>query len=645
MAKVGLSVVIVILTLAPTASAYTSFSDTFDDNDISDWAVTVSGDAAFETSPDMLASPPYSVHANSTTSYMATGVSPVCDMNIMEDYYVSFDFLLPDTNNYLFEVFSNNQVYLVIDNQTVLCWYIEPGPPMTIATLSPNHWYRIELNVRPLEGIYHVSIDGELIATCPIWIRTGFENTFRIGDSDEGPANRGRAYWDNIIIAQTKDSDSDGIPDQNDNCPLEPNPDQMDSDNDGVGNLCDQCPQTAPNARVDEIGCPIGLFSADFDGDSDIDLKDFAFLASCWLTEPGQPGWNPACDISTPLDYHIDPNDLSVMTDNWLLSAEKYAILIGGSTDAWMVTSLKHAYTTTSGGSSALNYDDDHIYFVAPYIYDYGGTHYYGGSGTVSKANIQAAISDVAAIADNDDSVFIYIITHGNSDGLSSPTMTFEELDDAVDAVTCSQMVIVYDSCRGQNMINALSYDSNTPHKNRILIASTGSANNMWSANPDGYYADGINDDEPYAPMKGSDPTPWDEGAEYSSGFFESFYMTSWNWTSGWIIWLCVNQGICSGPTLPAGPPNWYPSIDLFNPGRLVADRNEDGDISVNEAFIYSCCVDEVNPTLPFYDDLHPSGYANPYWNKTRGTAQPHLWAARRDGYDDAIDPNDTYLN
>ncbi len=641
MAKVRLSVaVIVIFTLALPSAAYTSFSDDFDDGNISDWTISISGDAAFEITEEKLASPPYSVHINSTGNYRAAGTSPVYDLNIMDDYEVSFDFLIPNANNQLFEVFNNHQVCLVIDYLTALCWYMEPGPSQAIATLQENRWYRIGLDVHPLEGegIYHVYIDGDLIATCPIWPHPGFENTFRIGDSDDGSTIKGAAYWDNTVITQKKDSDSDGIVDQNDNCPFEPNPSQMDSDNDGVGDLCDRCPQTVFYARVDEFGCPLGLFRTDFDGDRDVDLKDFVFLASCWLTEPGRPGWNPACDISIPADFHIDTNDLSVMTDNWLAAAQKYAILICGVTDSWMVTALGQAYNTVT---NTLHYDNDHIYFVAPYVYDYTGSHYYGGSGSVSKANIQTAISDVAARATANDNVFIYIITHGDANGLWNPLMSGVELDDSVDAITCQQMVITYDSCWGQNMIDDLSYDACTPHKNRIIITATGPANKMWEANPDAYYyPDGRNGDN-NSPMKGSDPNPWDDGSEYSSGFFESFYMTGWNWNIGWMNYLCAQSGLCSG-TLPAGPPSWYSRINPAYP--LAADRNHDGAISINEAFIYSSCVDEFNPTLPFYDDLHPSGCANPYWSHAH-TAQPFMWSARGDGYNDGIDPNNAYLD
>jgi hypothetical protein len=40
-----------------------------------------------------------------------------------------------------------------------------------------------------------------------------------------------------------KDSDGDGIPDSEDNCPYVPNPDQKDSDGDGIGDACDDTPE------------------------------------------------------------------------------------------------------------------------------------------------------------------------------------------------------------------------------------------------------------------------------------------------------------------------------------------------------------------------------------------------------------------
>jgi len=40
----------------------------------------------------------------------------------------------------------------------------------------------------------------------------------------------------------TEDTDGDGIPDAQDNCPAIPNPAQTDTDGDGIGDLCDPCP-------------------------------------------------------------------------------------------------------------------------------------------------------------------------------------------------------------------------------------------------------------------------------------------------------------------------------------------------------------------------------------------------------------------
>ena len=53
-----------------------------------------------------------------------------------------------------------------------------------------------------------------------------------------------------ILINLGPDSDGDGVPDRNDDCPGAPNPDQSDADGDGVGDACDNCaPLPNPDQR------------------------------------------------------------------------------------------------------------------------------------------------------------------------------------------------------------------------------------------------------------------------------------------------------------------------------------------------------------------------------------------------------------
>ncbi len=52
-----------------------------------------------------------------------------------------------------------------------------------------------------------------------------------------GAVNTGQTF-----TGGATDSDGDGVPNPDDNCPLTPNPDQADADGDGVGDVCDNCP-------------------------------------------------------------------------------------------------------------------------------------------------------------------------------------------------------------------------------------------------------------------------------------------------------------------------------------------------------------------------------------------------------------------
>jgi uncharacterized membrane protein len=57
--------------------------------------------------------------------------------------------------------------------------------------------------------------------------------------------------------------------------------------------------------------------TGDFGHDGNVDLSDFAIMASAWHSKPGDENWNADCDISEPNDCCIDARDLSVLAGNW----------------------------------------------------------------------------------------------------------------------------------------------------------------------------------------------------------------------------------------------------------------------------------------------------------------------------------------
>ena len=116
------------------------------------------------------------------------------------------------------------------------------------------------------------------------------------------------------------DSDNDGIPDENDNCPIDFNPDQenfdddsqgdvcdADDDNDGVLDIYDECPETPEGAEVDAQGC---VLDSDSDGVPD-------YLDACPDTPQDVVVNEIGCDAEAPdLDGDQVPDDQDAFPDD-----------------------------------------------------------------------------------------------------------------------------------------------------------------------------------------------------------------------------------------------------------------------------------------------------------------------------------------
>jgi endonuclease/exonuclease/phosphatase family metal-dependent hydrolase len=66
-----------------------------------------------------------------------------------------------------------------------------------------------------------------------------------------------------------------------------------------------------------EAGCTVRM-KGDLNCDRLINFADFSILGSAWMSEPGDPEWDPACDISEPADNFIGTKDVDAFAKVWL---------------------------------------------------------------------------------------------------------------------------------------------------------------------------------------------------------------------------------------------------------------------------------------------------------------------------------------
>ena len=135
------------------------------------------------------------------------------------------------------------------------------------------------------------------------------------------------ATIDSFVIRGTSsnnDIDNDGIPDNEDNCPSNPNSEQEDADNDGIGDVCDDdsdndgifdaednCPTTANADQADADGDGIGdVCDPDDDNDGVDDLDDNCpFVANTNQFDNDNDGIGDDCDEDDDNDGIPDTED------------------------------------------------------------------------------------------------------------------------------------------------------------------------------------------------------------------------------------------------------------------------------------------------------------------------------------------------
>ncbi len=170
------------------------------------------------------------------------------------------------------------------------------------------------------------------------------------------------------------DSDGDGIPDIEDNCPDVANPSQDDMDGDGVGDACDQCPEDPSKIELGICGC--GILDIDADGDGTADCIDICpYDPDNDIDGDGICGDVDNCpSVSNPDQADSDGNDIGDACDlNILGFFEPISNNAVNVSKAGQAVPVK--WQLTDGNSIPIS---DPSIFVGLYSYRIGCTDFMG---------------------------------------------------------------------------------------------------------------------------------------------------------------------------------------------------------------------------------------------------------------------------
>ncbi|MGD2249367.1 MAG: thrombospondin type 3 repeat-containing protein [Candidatus Methanofastidiosia archaeon] len=155
--------------------------------------------------------------------------------------------------------------------------YFEGKQTYLIGSFSYKTWYTVKAYIDYTNLTADIFIDGEKVAeNLEIWPYQFHHDRWGDVTLDKFcvtvlnfDSGIGTAYFDDVLIAEpVLDTDDDGIPDAEDNCIHDYNPDQVDTDSDGIGDACDPDDDN-DNIPDEEDNCPFVYNPDQVDTDSD----------------------------------------------------------------------------------------------------------------------------------------------------------------------------------------------------------------------------------------------------------------------------------------------------------------------------------------------------------------------------------------
>ncbi|MEM9525109.1 MAG: PKD domain-containing protein, partial [Bacteroidota bacterium] len=162
------------------------------------------------------------------------------------------------------------------------CGPIPNQPPTAVASASPDNGPSPLLVSLSASGSF--DNDGNIVSYEWNWNRGSASGDFTTAIFSTGTYNVTLTVTDDdgatdtdvvtiVVFDENTDTDNDDVPDTDDNCPTEPNPDQADFDSDNEGDVCDPDDDNDGVLDIDDcdpfdasVGGPTTYY-ADFDGD------------------------------------------------------------------------------------------------------------------------------------------------------------------------------------------------------------------------------------------------------------------------------------------------------------------------------------------------------------------------------------------